>query len=105
MADGRHWSESAYRNWRRRVYQPAAASAGLKANADNPYDLRHVYISLRYAAGHSPIEVAAAAGHAPSLSTDYYAEVIVGYEGRGPIDWEAEIADARARWNGSGPAR
>jgi integrase len=111
---GTYWTEFDYNNWRRRVYGPTARQTGLTEDADNPYDLRHVYISLRYAAGHSPIEVATAAGHAPSLSMDYYAGVIAEYEGKGSIDWEAEIAAARAKHaktasgappgvNGSGP--
>jgi integrase/recombinase XerD len=94
---GKVWTEFDYNNWRRRVYGPTARQAGLGADADNPYDLRHVYISLRYAAGHNSIEVAAAAGHSPSLSMDYYADVVASYEGKGPIDWEAEIAAARAK--------
>jgi integrase len=95
--DGGLWNEWDYRNWRARDYAPMAKSVGLTPEQDNPYDLRHVYISLRYAAGHNPIEIAKAAGHSPTLSMDYYADVIAEYEGRGSIDWEAEIAAARAK--------
>jgi integrase len=95
--DGGLWNEHDYRNWRARDYAPMAKSVGLTTEQDNPYDLRHVYISLRYAAGHNPIEIAKAAGHAPTLSMDYYADVIEAYEGKGPIDWEAEIASARGK--------
>jgi integrase len=94
---GGFWSEHDYHNWRERNYAPMAKSVGLTVEQDNPYDLRHVYVSLRYAAGHNPIEIAKAAGHSPTLSMDYYADVIEAYEGRGPIDWEAEIAAARAK--------
>ncbi len=96
-ATGTFWNEWKYRNWRRREYGPAARGVGLKVDQDNPYDLRHVYVSLRLAAGHSLIEVAEAAGHAPSVCSDVYAGVIAEYEGKGPIDWEAEIAKARKR--------
>jgi integrase len=95
--DGGWWNESDYRNWRARDYAPMAKSVGLTTEQDNPYDLRHVYVSLRFAAGHNPIEIAAAAGHSPSLSMDVYADVIAEYEGRGPIDWEAEVAAARKK--------
>lgn len=96
--DGGYWNEWRYRNWRRRVYRPVALAARLGADSANPYTLRHVYVSLRYAAGDNPIDVAAAAGHSPTLSQDYYAKSIEGYQRRGAIDLEAEIARARGRF-------
>lgn len=106
LEDGSVWNEWKYRNWRRRDYGPAARAQGLAVDQDNPYDLRHVYVSLRLAAGHSLIEVAAAAGHSPTVCAEVYAGVIEEYEARGPIDWEAEIATARAKAvNGAGPAK
>ena len=38
------WSESQWRNWRRRRFQPAAAAAGI--SSARPYDLRHSFVSL-----------------------------------------------------------
>jgi integrase len=95
---GGFWNEWRVRNWRRRTYRPAALRAGLGSDSANPYTLRHVYVSLRYAAGDNPIDVAAAAGHSPTLSQDYYAKSIEAYERGGKVDLEAEIARARARF-------
>jgi integrase len=50
------WTDTAYRNWRRRVYAPAAAAAGL--DAARPYYLRHLFCSLLLAEGASVVEVA-----------------------------------------------
>ncbi|MFN8109169.1 MAG: tyrosine-type recombinase/integrase [Thermoleophilia bacterium] len=49
-------------NWRPRVWDPAAAQAGLEWTT--PYTGRRTYISLRIHAGDSPLVVAAAVGHA-----------------------------------------
>ncbi len=43
-ADGRPWNEDDWRNWRKRRFTPAAASAGVKIS--RPYDLRHAAVSL-----------------------------------------------------------
>lgn len=42
--DGRVWTEEHWRNWRQRVFAPAASSAGL--DRLRPYDLRHSFVSL-----------------------------------------------------------
>lgn len=88
-----HWTEHDYRNWRRRTYNVAAAEFGLPTN---PYALRHTAISLWYAAGATPIEAAAWAGHAPSISTDVYAGLVPGAKG-GKLDIDAAIKKARQR--------
>ncbi len=61
--DGRPWTPSAYRNWRRRVYAPAAQAAGV--DRPRPYDLRHSFVSLLIHQGMSVVEVARQAGHSP----------------------------------------
>jgi integrase len=48
-------------SWRQRVWRPAVDSAGLAPL--RPHDLRHTAVSLWAAAGASPNEVAARAGH------------------------------------------
>jgi integrase len=44
MTDGRNWTDEAYRNWRARVFKPAAVKAGL--DGIRPYDLRGSFCSL-----------------------------------------------------------
>ena len=45
----RRGTENDYRNWRKRIYGPAALAAGLEAG--RPYDLRHTFVSLLIAEG------------------------------------------------------
>ena len=42
--NGALWSDSAYRYWRRKVFNPAAVTAGVEH--PRPYDLRHSAASL-----------------------------------------------------------
>jgi integrase len=48
---GSVWSEHHYRNWRRRVFAPAATVA--EVPGIRPYDLRHSFASLLLAQGRS----------------------------------------------------
>jgi integrase len=50
-----------YRNWRRRVYRPAAEALGLASV--KPYNLRHSCASLMFAEGVNPAEIAEQMGH------------------------------------------
>jgi len=72
--DGEPWSPTAYRNWRRRIYVPAAHAVGIER--PRPYDLRHSFVSLLIAEGHNIVEIARQAGHSPTMSLDTYAHVI-----------------------------
>jgi integrase len=45
-----------------------------------PYDLRHLFVSLLISEGRSIVDVAAQAGHAPSLSYDTYGHILYGLE-------------------------
>ena len=63
-----------WRNWRSRAFKPAAEKAGLKGI--RPYDLRHSFCSLLIKEGQSVVEVAAQAGHAPSMTLDIYGHVM-----------------------------
>ena len=92
-SDGEPQNDFDYRNWRTRVYAPAATRAGLISK--RPYDLRHAFVSLLLAEGHSVVDVAAQAGHAPTMTLDTYAHVMAELGGSGHSA-EAVIAAARA---------
>jgi integrase len=98
--DGGFWRETDWRNWRRRVFRPAAASAGL--DGARPYDLRHSFASLLIAEGRlSIVEIAAQLGHNPTVCLDIYGHVMA--ERRRGEDRSAEslIAAARATTAGA----
>lgn len=71
--DGGTWTDSDWRNWRRRVFQPAAAEAGLQTS--RPYDLRASFVSLLIHEGRTVVEVAAQAGHTPETCLRHYARL------------------------------
>ena len=55
------------RNWRKRVYVPAADAAGI--DNPRPYDLRHSFASLLIHEGrYSIVDVAAQLGHDPTMT-------------------------------------
>lgn len=93
--DDRPMDDQDWRNWRQRVFAPAAKMAGLPRTT-RPYDLRHTAASLRLAAGQNPIFVARQMGHSPSMLLDRYSHVIDAFEEQ-HIDIEAEIEAARGR--------
>ena len=69
--DGAFWRETDWRNWRRRVFRPAADAVGLVGA--RPYDLRHAFASLLIAEGRmSIVEIAAQLGHNPTVCLDIY---------------------------------
>ena len=78
-ARGTVWTDSDWRNWRKRAYKPAAEAVGLSAS--RPYDLRHSFASLLIYEGASVVEVARQMGNAPSVTLDTYAHV---FEERDP---------------------
>ena len=73
--DGRLFGLSDYRTWRRRVWKPAAAAAGLQAV---PYDLRHTCASKLIAAGATPTDVAEWLGHDVSVTLGTYSHLFAG---------------------------
>ena len=89
----RPWSDYAWRNWRKRVFTPAAQAAGLR-NV-RPYDLRHSFISLLLAEGASIVELAQQAGHAPTMTLDTYGHVVEELAGRERRSAEQGIREAR----------
>jgi integrase len=107
--DGQHWQDHDLRNWRRRIWQPAAAEIGIgdlsitghgrskRSSYEGavPYDLRHSFASLMLAAGLNPIEVAEMMGHGPKILFETYAHVIEEHRGQPPISAEQRILQAR----------
>jgi integrase len=92
------WSDHRWRNWRKRVFSPAAAEAGV-AGA-RPYDLRHSFVSLLIHEGRNVVEVATQAGHAPTLCLSTYAHLFA--EGAGPRSGSAASAIETARYGSRG---
>jgi integrase len=101
-SDGGFWRETDWRNWRRRVFRPAAASAGLDGAL--PYDLRHSFASLLIAEGRlSIVEIAAQLGHNPTVCLDIYGHVMAEWRQGRDRSAESLIGAARARAGASLP--
>jgi integrase len=113
--DGRPWHDHDYKNWGRKAargkvrkkdgartgqpgpFQRARAAAGLPDDV-TPYYLRHTYASLRIAEQRLSLqEVAEELGHSLEVLADHYAHVISEYAGKGKIDPEKLIREARKR--------
>ena len=88
------WSDSMYRNWRNRVFAPAAERAGLGDVI--PYDLRRTFVSLLLSCGCRRGEVADQAGHSLAVMEQHYAVTIAEYRGVPITDPAAVIREARA---------
>jgi len=89
----RLWTESEYRNWREDYFVPIARSHGLGSESDDPYALRHIYATLRIAAHHPTLHIESSMG--TGLVGRVYGGVIRRYEGKGPLNIDAEIRAAR----------
>ena len=92
--DGQPWRDTDWRNWRTRVFQPAAKRAGL--GQIRPYDLRHSFVPLLIAERRTIIEVARQAGHSPTMTLDTYGHVFDELEDAEPVSAEELIRAARA---------
>ena len=84
---------TAYQNWRRRIYAPAATAAGIER--PRPYDLRHSFVSLLIAEGHNVVEVARQAGHSPKMALDTYAHVFEEFDPAERVNAADRIRKAR----------
>lgn len=93
--DGKPWTKEIWGNWRRRIYQPVARELGLESA--RPYDLRHSFVSLLIHEGRSVVEVAAQAGHSPTVCLRTYAHVFAEFNPAHRITAEERIRLARDR--------
>jgi integrase len=83
-----------WRNWRKRVWQPAFKQAGLSGDS-RPYRLRSTFVSLLLAdPSYSIAEVSMYAGHSLEIMTKHYARIISEVQGRS-VDFDKEIREAR----------
>jgi len=71
-------SDFDWRNWRKRIFAPAAESAGISIG--RPYDLRHSFASLLIHEGRSLADVAAQIGDAVATTADTYTHAFVEAE-------------------------
>jgi hypothetical protein len=106
--DGEPWRDHDYRNWRRRVYQPSAATLGLASGV--PYDLRGSFVSLLAWEGQNMLEVARQAGHSLAICERHYAGIFEDYDPANRTSAEAVSRAARdlmcaeyARWSMRAP--
>ena len=90
-AGGGLWQDHDYRNWRKRVFKPAAGSLGIA----RPYDLRHSYASLRFAERANPAEIAEEMGHSLEVLFSTYAHVMAELKGTAAVSAEELILEAR----------
>jgi integrase len=91
--DGKPFTETDYRNWRRRRYEPAAERAGL--DGSRPYDLRATWVSLMIFEGHTVLEVARQAGHSAETCLRHYARVFEEYDPSDRVSAAEQIRQAR----------
>ena len=71
-------SDYDWRNWRKRVFAPAAESAGIAIG--RPYDLRHSFASLLIHEGRSLAEVAVQLGDAVATVASTYTHAFIEAE-------------------------
>lgn len=88
------WQDHDWRNWRRRIWQPAASEVGLIGS--RPYDLRHSFVSLLIQEGQTVVEVARQAGHSAETCLRYYAHVFADYDPENRVSAEDQIQQARS---------
>jgi integrase len=93
-SSGKPWRDHDWRNWRKRVYKPAAMA--IRLGSARPYDLRHSFASLMIHEGRlSPVEIAEQLGHSPATCLSNYAHVIAELKGAEKIPAVEQIRLAR----------
>jgi integrase len=111
--DGEPWTQTAYNNWRKRVWQPACVLVGVgrietykrkdgtygrRYKGAIPYDLRHSFASLLIHEGElSIVEIANQLGHSTETLLRVYAHVIAELADQPKVPAELVIADARRK--------
>ena len=99
--DGSPWRDHDWRNWRKRVYGPAAEACGFP-DPRRPYALRHSFASLLIHTGqHSIVDIAQQLGHNPNVCLSTYAHVIADLRGAVRISAEEQVRAARETGKGS----
>ena len=104
--DGAPWAADRYRNWRRRIFRPAAAAAGLACappwsaerpyDGPRPYDLRHSFASLLIHEGRlSVVEIAAQMGNDPTMTLGTYSHLFAEFRDQPKVSAADAIASAR----------
>jgi len=91
QSGGVPWTDTHYRTWRRRYFQPAARAAGLVGAS--PYDLRHSFATLLLHEQRNVIEIAEQLGHAPTRTLDTYGWVMKELKGQ-PVRKAKEVIGA-----------
>ena len=92
--DGDGWKEHDWRNWRRRIYQPAAKAVGVTGDM-RPRRLRGSFVSLLLWEGRSLTYAADQLGCSIDTLARYYAGVIRELEGQPTVPAEEAIRAAR----------
>jgi integrase len=93
-AGGGPWRDHDWRNWRKRVYVPAAQAAGIEL--PRAYDLRHSFASLLIHEGlHSVVDIAAQLGHAATMTLSTYAHVVAELRDAPKVGADEQIRAAR----------
>jgi integrase len=98
MSSGAPWTDTAYRNWRSRVFKPVIEDVGLQDV--RPYDLRHSLASLLFAERLNPAEIAEQMGHSLQTLLGTYTHVIEELRGEPARSAETLIREARAGRSG-----
>ena len=93
-ANGAGWTPTAWNNWRRRVYKPAAEAAGVTEDM-RVYRLRGSYVSLLLWEGRSLTYVAEQAGHSVATLAKHYSGVLEELEHAPKVTAEQVILNAR----------
>ena len=92
---GGAWSADDWKNWRRRVWNPAAKAAGLEGS--RPRDLRGTFASLLIRSGMNILEAAEQLGDTKETCLGVYAGLIAEYDERNRMPAEDAIWAARAK--------
>ena len=90
---GGRWTQTAYRNWRKRQWHPACEKAGIARR--RVYDLRHGFASLLLHEGRHITDVAVQLGNGVALAAKTYAHVLNGLTDQPTITAEQAINNAR----------
>jgi integrase len=91
---GGEWRLHDWQNWRRRIYRPAAAAAGVTGDM-RPYRLRSSFVSLLLWEGRSLTYVADQAGHSVATLANHYAGVLRELEDQPRVSAADAIRRAR----------